>query len=103
MESTESYFYGQQGCAKWTKIALLNYMRLGAGRLIKFSAKNPVVLELERIFEAKLTTRSLRWRYQTRLFFVAGLCSDEFSLSRPQESVSRCKRLGAALWKLSYD
>ena len=68
----ESYFYGQQGCAEWTKIALLNYMRQGAGRLIKFSGKNPVVLELERMFEAKLTTRSLHWRHQTRLFLLLG-------------------------------
>ena len=40
------FFYGQPGGANCTKIALPNYMRQGAGRLEKFSAKNPVVLEL---------------------------------------------------------
>ena len=53
---------------KW----LYRIMRQGAGRLLKFSGKNPVVLELERIFEAKFTTRSLHWRHQTRLFLLLG-------------------------------
>ena len=46
MGSIESFFYGQPGGANCTKIALSNFIRQGAGRLEKFSAKNPVVLEL---------------------------------------------------------
>ena len=75
-------------------------MRQGVGRLIKFSGKNPVVLELERMFEAKSTTRSLHWR---QLFFVAGLW--RWILFEPPSG--KCEsfrvRLGAALWKLSYN
>ena len=61
------------------------------GRLEKFSAKNPVVLEL-----------GARGGEIRPNFFVARLRSDGFSLKRPRESVSLlgkgCKvRLGAAL------
>ena len=62
-----------------------------------------VVLELERMFEAKSTTRSLYWRHQTQLFLLLGfVVMDSFEL--PTDLGKGCKvRLGAVLWKLSYD
>ena len=75
-----NYFYG---CANCTKIE---------GRLEKFSAKNPVVSEC-------LRPRGASSGDIIPDYFVAGLCSEP-----PSFLGKGCKvRLGAALWKLSYD